>query len=447
MHMLLKLTPERSRILMLLTGFSITSYIIRTNITIAGPAIMREYSLTSIQLGWIFSAFLFSYSVFMLPAGAWVDRVGPHRALCFAGVSWCITAILTAYLPSTFSQSTVGALGTLITLRIILGICQAPTFPSAGKVIAAWMPKSERAFANAIVISGSLIGSACTAPFVSFLLVKTGWREAMSFSSLIVLPLVGIWWAFAADSPRKRPATCSSEHHEIAGLVSRESSMPAAGAWKDVVRSSRAWRLFVIYGCECYLGYIFIWWFFIYLVEVRKFVVLRSGWATSLPFIVGAISTPFSGALSDHLITKYGPKRGQRVVPIVGLSVAAVFAFIGVRVQEAWLAILLLSTGAGLCWANEGPVWSAMISISRPSGVGAAGGFLNAGSNLGGALAAMATPIIAREFGWKAAFGAGSACSLIAALLWFGVEPDDTIGSESALQSSNWISPISELNE
>jgi len=110
------------------------------------------------------------------------------------------------------------------------------------------------------------------------------------------------------------------------------------------------------------------------------------------------------------------------IVPAVSLTAAVVLAFVGVRVHDAWVAVFLLSAGAGFCWANEGPVWAVMIETSSPI-VGAAGGFLNAGSNLGGALAALLTPWIAKEVGWTAAFGVASLCSLAAAVLWLGFDP------------------------
>jgi len=55
-------TRVRWRIVSLLLGFSIVSYVLRVNITIAGESIMHEFHLTPMQLGWVFSAFLFSYT-------------------------------------------------------------------------------------------------------------------------------------------------------------------------------------------------------------------------------------------------------------------------------------------------------------------------------------------------------------------------------------------------
>jgi hypothetical protein len=55
---------------------------------------------------------------------------------------------------------------------------------------------------------------------------------------------------------------------------------------------------------------------------------------------------------------RLGARRGRMIVPAVSLAVAAVPAIVGVQVQNAWLGVVILSVGAALCWANEGPVWA-----------------------------------------------------------------------------------------
>jgi len=410
-------------------GFSIVSYLLRVNITIAGEPIMHEFHLSPVRLGLVFSAFLFTYTGFMTPSGAWADRLGPRRILAGAGLSWAAITILMAYLPGTRFSSATGLLGTFLGLRLLLGVCESPTYTGAAKAIAHWVPRSERAFSNAVVITGALLGSAVTAPLISWLMVHFGWRHAMMFSSFAAPVLVLGWWLYATDRPQEHPGVNASELEIIEGDGSRRRPpRPRPGGWKIIVRSAQAWRLFALYGCQCYLGYIIIWWCYIYLVEVRKFSLVGGGVATAAPFILGTIATPAAGALNDRMTVRLGHRRGRIIMPIVALTAAAVLAFVGVRVQNAWLAVLLLSVGAALSWANEGPVWAAMMEIAAPV-AGAAGGFLNTGGNFGGALAALLTPWIAKEVGWNGAFGVAGLCSLVGAALWLGFDPTHPIVS------------------
>jgi ACS family glucarate transporter-like MFS transporter len=413
----------RWRIVSLLVGFTIVSYVLRINITIAGEPIKQQFHLSSVQLGWIFSAFLFSYTIFMIPSGAWADRLGPRRILAMAGLSWAVLTLLIAYLPGTVFSSVAGALTTLLGLRLLLGICEAPTFTAATKAIMNWMPTPERASANAFAIAGSLLGSAFAAPLISWLVVHFRWRLAMAATSVTAPLLVFVWWYYARDYPQEHRNISATELALIGGSAGdRAASRPSPGGWRLLLSSAQAWRLSVAYGCECYLTYLFIWWCYIYLIEVRKFSLIGGGFATAAPFILGSFSTPAAGILSDRMVVRLGHRRGRQIVPIFALTGAAILAFAGVRVASARLAVLLLSVGAALAWMNEGPVWAGMTELAAPI-AGVAGGFLNTGGNFGGALSALLTPWIAKELGWNVAFGAASLCALAGAALWIGFDP------------------------
>jgi sugar phosphate permease len=170
------------------------------------------------------------------------------------------------------------------------------------------------------------------------------------------------------------------------------------------------------------VGYIFIWWGYIYLVEARHFSLVRGGFATMAPFILGAIATPAAGALSDRLTVRLGHRRGRRIVPVLALAASAILVFVGARVEEARLAVAILALGAAFSWMPEGPAWASMMEIASPV-AGTAGGFLNTGGNFGGVLAALLTPWFAREIGWTGAFAVASALAAVGSLLWLGVDP------------------------
>lgn len=408
----------------LLVGFAVVCYFLRVNITIAGEPIRHQFHLSKVQLGWVFSAFLFSYTIFMTPGGAWVDRWGPRRVLAVAGVSWAILTLLTAYLPGVIFFSVTSVLAALVGLRLMLGVCQAPTFTAATKAIANWMPMSERATANAFAQAGALLGSAIAAPVVSWLMVRFGWRTTLAMTSVTAPVLVAIWWRHAKDHPTEHTSVTATELALIGHPAGDTAgSRPPPGSWKLLLVSGQAWRLFAAYACECYLGYLFIWWCYIYFVEVRKFTLVMGGIATAAPFLLGTISTPTAGFLSDRLVVKLGLRRGRQIVPMIALTGAAILAFAGVRVRSAGMAVLLLSLGAALTWMNEGPIWAGMTDLAAPI-AGVAGGFLNTGGNLGGALAALLTPWIAKELGWDVAFGVASVCALAGAALWIGFDPN-----------------------
>ena len=92
------------------------AFLDRTNISIAGLEISREFGLSNQRLGWVFSAFLIGYAGFQLPAGFLAARYGPRRVLTFGVFWWGIATALTAMMPSGLAHS----LDLLIAVRFAL---------------------------------------------------------------------------------------------------------------------------------------------------------------------------------------------------------------------------------------------------------------------------------------------------------------------------------------
>ena len=288
------------------------------------------------------------------------------------------------------------------------------------------MAERERAFSNGVVISGALVASAVTAPVLSLLMVHLGWRNALMLTSVVAPMLVLAWLLYATDRPREHRAINAREFEIIAGsgetrLTATKAAKRLPASWKLVLKSGQAWRLFAAYGCQNYLGYVFIWWGYIYLVEARHFSLVRGGFVTAAPFILGTIATPSSGALSDRLTARLGRRRGRLLVPVIAMTVSAILVAAGSRIADNRLAVALLSAGAALCWPAEGPTWASTMEIASPAAATAVG-FVNTGGNLGGFFAAIATPWFAKEIGWIGAFDVASLLAIAGAVVWMGVD-------------------------
>ena len=73
--------PMRYVLVIWLAVLSAVAYLDRTNISIAGIEIGKEFAISKVRLGWVFSAFLIGYASFQIPAGLLARRLGP-RARC-----------------------------------------------------------------------------------------------------------------------------------------------------------------------------------------------------------------------------------------------------------------------------------------------------------------------------------------------------------------------------
>src|SRR5688500_7279778 len=86
----------RAKIAVLMLAFSVASYFDRTIMSIAGPHIIREFSLSETEMGAVYSAFIFSYALLMIPGGHLADRFGPRLVLTVTGLGSGLFTGLTA---------------------------------------------------------------------------------------------------------------------------------------------------------------------------------------------------------------------------------------------------------------------------------------------------------------------------------------------------------------
>ena len=89
------------------------AFLDRVNLSVAMPLISKEFSLSPEQVGYLFSAFFISYTVFQIPGGYLSDKVGPKKVLLVALVWWSIMTMATG-VARTFSQFFI--------VRVLFGI-------------------------------------------------------------------------------------------------------------------------------------------------------------------------------------------------------------------------------------------------------------------------------------------------------------------------------------
>ena len=381
------------RLVALLSTTATASYLCRVNVSVAGVLMMRELGLSPQAMGQVFSAFLVGYAACQIPGGMLADRFGAPRVLGWAALAWVAA---TGWMVGA-GASVVGLLGA----RCALGVAEAPTFPAAAQAISRALPVAKRGRANGIVVAAIGLGSAIAPPLISFLMVRWGWRAALMVSSL---PAFAVGCAWMSIRPRTLlPA-------EAAG-GSDPAAMPSGRS------QSRSFVLLTLsYSLQGYVGYTFVFWFYLYLVEVRHFDLLRGALFGSLPWLLSIVSIPLGGWLFDRTPCD------RRAIPIAGLAGSGVFIAVGAHTQHAYLAAVCLAFATALVLSVEGPFWATMTAVAGTrSGTG--GGVMNMGSNIGGLISPALTPVLAAVIGWEAALMVSAALAIVAALLWCWIRP------------------------
>jgi ACS family glucarate transporter-like MFS transporter len=176
------------------------------------------------------------------------------------------------------------------------------------------------------------------------------------------------------------------------------------------------------YALQGYISYVFVYWFFLYLVQVRHFTLLEGSWLATMPWLLSLITMPLGGGLSDLLVRRAGPPWGRRLVPLLALALAGGLLTLGARCEHPYLAATLLAICQALVMSVEGAFWAAAIELA-PARAGTAGGVLNMAGNLGGLLAPLLTPWLAATFGWIVALDLAAGIEILGGGLWLWISP------------------------
>jgi ACS family glucarate transporter-like MFS transporter len=413
------------------------SYLDRVNISIAGSAMAEDYHLTQVQLGSIFSAFLIGYAFFQTPGGWLADRLGPRHVLTIGVVWWGVFTALTASLPSTIA----GALSYLIVIRLLLGAGEAIIYPACNKFVSQWIPSQERGLANGLIFAGVGAGTASAPIFVTYLVVHYGWRSPFWASTILGLLVGLVWYIAARDVPEQHPLVSPVElsyiqQYRIPGSVasSTPDSRPRGSTglesfrdgWRQIARNRSLLAVTISYFCFGYVAWIFFSWFYIYLAKVRGLDLKASAFYSTLPPLAIVVCSLCGGAISDAMTKSYGKRVGRCGLACIALVLAAIILVVGSHVASAPLASIVLSGGVGALYLAQSSYWSVTADIGGKS-AGLASGFMNMGGQLGGALTAWLTPVIARQHGWTSSFLAAAILSGIGGIAWLVVEPDNRL--------------------
>ncbi|HUI95592.1 MAG TPA: MFS transporter [Xanthobacteraceae bacterium] len=386
-------------IVVILFVVTAVNYADRATISLAGPVISKQLGLNAAQMGFIFSAFGWSYVLAQLPGGWLLDRFGSKLVYALSIFTWSIF---------TAAQGLVGfltggiAVVVLFALRFLLGVAESPSFPGNSRVVAAWFPKQERATAAAIFNSAQYFATVIFAPLMGWIISSFGWPWVFAVMGGLGLVLAGVWVQFV-HAPAEHPRANRAEVDYIAaggGLVTMDVGAQKTGegstTWADTwdnIRQLFGSRMFVgiFLGQYCInaLTYFFITWFPVYLVQARHMTILQAGLVASIPAICGFAGGVLGGVFSDIMLRMKFSLSVARKTPIVaGMLLSMVM--IGCNYTDIqWVVVALMALsffGKGI-----GALGWAVMSDTAPKEItGFAGGVFNMCGNL----SSISTPIV-----------------------------------------------------
>ena len=223
-------------IVVMLCATATASYICRVNVSTAGALLMDEFSLTQVEMGRIFSAFLLGYAFFQIPAGMLADRFGARRLLTWAAWLWVImTAAQAAVGRGPFQMdAATSVLAVFLICRFLLGITEAPTYPGSAEGVSRWILPAYQGRANGIVVASVGLGSAIAPVLVSNVMVHWGWRTAILTSALPAL-IIAVLWLTISEPPA---AATVMPNERVDGMATGVSNLRSSPKESGVLRTS-----------------------------------------------------------------------------------------------------------------------------------------------------------------------------------------------------------------
>jgi ACS family glucarate transporter-like MFS transporter len=421
-------TAIRWRILGLLVLSSFVSYVLRYNVSTAGPSMIDDLGLSEIQYGWILAAFTAGYAIFQFPSGLLGVAWGLRRTLAVAMVLWGLLTILTSFVPGTADDGTVWlTVGSLIVIRFLVGAVHAPIYPITGAMVERWFPVGHWGLPNGLSSTGLTLGTAATASVLAWMIGVHGWRTSFLMLAPLGFLTAWAWWWYVRDNPEEHKDANEAEVELIqadrpvgTGVAANEP------AWLRVLKDRNALLLTASYFCMNYVFFQMFNWVYYYFVEVRGFDAQQAGYFTSIQWIAAAVGATLGGFICDYLCQKSGLCKGCRWTAATAVALSGVFFLIGSFPVTATVAVTCFAASFFFNQITEAAYWSAAIGIGGRYSA-ATCGIMNTGANSVGFVNALLVPFTAQLLGWGVAMATAAGFAFLAAILWLFIRPDQRI--------------------
>lgn len=378
---------------MLLLGAAVfLNYVDRGAVGIAAPLMKSDLRLTATQFGLIVSAFFWVYAPVQLFVGWLVDRFSVYRLMAGGVLLWAL---------STLAMGFVSGFGSLLILRILLGVGETIAFPGGSKIITRHVPADRRGIANAAMALGIALGPAAGTLAGGLILASQGWRVIFIVFGIVtliwLLPWHGVTRKFESGSDRDQ------RNVPIASLI---------GRWP-------LWSMSIAHIASNYVFYFILAWLPLYLTQSRGLSIPQMTLLATLGYAAQAVAALSFGTISDWW-TRAGRSEAtvRRLMMTLGQAVAAA-AVLGLAYADGIWEIGLLLCVAGIATgALSLNTYAVAQMFSGPRAAGTWVGIQNAIGNLSGIFGPILTGALVDSAGYETAFVVTAAVAAAGALWW-----------------------------
>jgi len=380
---------RRWRIAWLLGIGVLVNYFDRVNLSVSSSALVATFGISDVIFGYLSSAYNWTYGACQLPIGVILDKLGVRRVGRIGTFLWSMASFGAAVTPS---------LSGLFGARFLLGVGEAPTFPSNAKAIGMWFPAHERGLATALFDGAAKFASAIGVPLIGGVLLLAGWRWSFALTGVLSFAYFLYFWRVYRD-PSEDPGLTESESAYIGdGGLQRETAEGAEEKPSPLGRlllQRKVLGLTLGMGAYNYVFYLLLTWLPRYLSNSLHIELLHSFLYASLPWLVATFAdVAFGGWLVDFQIRRGRDASQVRRVMLIAGTAFGLGILGAAQAHDALHALVWISMSIGGLSAASPVLWAIPALIVGRNDVGKVGGIANFAGQISGICAPILTGYI-----------------------------------------------------
>lgn len=319
-------------------------------------------------------------------------RSGPSRAHAGRPLPRVPPGELAVWSGAQLACGFVANVGQFAAARVLLGVGEAPNFPTGGRVVRDWFSLRERGFATGVFNGASYIGTGIAAPLLTLLMLMWGWRWMFAIMGVLGLGVCVLWYLVYRDPTQ-------------AALTEEEDRYRTAGDAPD------------------YVNWLFNAWLPGYLEMARHMSIGKTGWVAALPYAFAVVGSLCGGTIADRLMARGLSRVYSRLVPLCSAMAVNALLVVAVAMVDSNVVAVVCLCGSMFCStvAMSCP-WAIVSVLALANCTGSLGGMQNFGGYVGGALAPTVTGFIVQDTGsFVPALLVGAAMWVVAAAAYASI--------------------------
>jgi MFS family permease len=358
-----KMNRRAWAVTVLLILFQIIAFADKAVLGLVAQQAIPELGISTVEFGFIGSAFFFLYAISSVAIGMWAGRAPIKWILLAMGLGWAVLQ---------FPIFLGGGAAILLVTRVLLGGAEGPATAMSLSSAHSWFRPADRALPSNLIAIGSTLGPVIAAPALAFVIATLGWRWAFGALGIAGAVWALVWLLIGADGPYgakfgKNAGVVKTPQFNTTELSSKAepSSKTEPSGDAPILESARAsgqpaedlrlagfdtqrrvpWRAILLsssFLVAVFAGFTNFWtqgflttWSPKYLAGVVNLSPEMVGLFFTFPWLFGAVVLLGLGVLGRHLM-----RRGHSVHKAIGIP-------FGASLVVAGLCFLLLPTTTG----------------------------------------------------------------------------------------------------